>query len=58
MNTDHALRGALDEWQAGINAREPGRVAAVFSEDAIFQGLRPSVGRPGCSVTTARSRSG
>jgi hypothetical protein len=48
MSTDDALRGVLDEWQAGINAREPGRVAAVFTEDAIFQGLRPySVGRLG-----------
>lgn len=48
MNADYALREALDEWQAGINAHDPARVAAVFTDDAIFQGLRPySVGRTG-----------
>lgn len=42
------VRGVLDEWKAGIDARQPERVAAVFTEDAIFQGLRPySVGREG-----------
>ncbi|HKV20675.1 MAG TPA: nuclear transport factor 2 family protein [Mycobacterium sp.] len=46
--TDAALRSALDEWQAGINAGDPQRVAAAFTDDAIFQGLRPySVGRQG-----------
>jgi len=40
------LRDVLDEWQAGVDAHDPQRVAAVFAEDAIFQGLRPySVGR-------------
>jgi len=43
-----ALRDALDRWKAGVNAHEPERVAAVFTEGAIFQGLHPySVGRPG-----------
>lgn len=47
-NTAEILRHVLDEWRAGIAAHDPQRVAAVFSEDAIFQGLRPySVGRPG-----------
>ena len=42
------LRGVLDRWQAGIDAHQPERVAAVFAADAIFQGLRPySVGRRG-----------
>ncbi|OBF32139.1 hypothetical protein A5724_01905 [Mycobacterium sp. ACS1612] len=42
------LRGVLDQWQAGIDAHEPRRVAAVFTEDALFQGLRPySVGPDG-----------
>jgi uncharacterized protein (TIGR02246 family) len=46
-NTD-ALRDALQRWKAGIDAHEPERVAEVFTEDAIFQGLRPySVGRQG-----------
>jgi uncharacterized protein (TIGR02246 family) len=47
-NTAEILRAVLDEWQAGIAAHDPQRVAAVFTEDAIFQGLRPySVGRQG-----------
>ncbi|WP_235732610.1 SgcJ/EcaC family oxidoreductase [Mycolicibacterium septicum] len=47
-NTAEILRYVLDEWRAGIAAHDPQRVAAVFTEDAIFQGLRPySVGRPG-----------
>ena len=42
------LRGVLDGWKAGVDARQPQRVAAVFTEDAIFQGLRPyCVGRDG-----------
>lgn len=47
-NTAAVLRQVLDEWRAGIAAHDPRRVAAVFTEDAIFQGLRPhSVGRQG-----------
>lgn len=47
-NTAEILRHVLDEWRAGIAAHDPQRVAAVFTEDVIFQGLRPySVGRPG-----------
>lgn len=42
------LRGVLDQWKAGVDAHDPERVAAVFTEDSIFQGLRPySVGREG-----------
>ena len=38
----------LDRWQAAVDAHEPEQVAAVFTEDAIFQGLHPySVGRQG-----------
>jgi uncharacterized protein (TIGR02246 family) len=45
------LRAALDQWQAGIDAHEPQKVAAVFTEDAIFQGLHPySVGRDGVAA--------
>ncbi|WP_405064005.1 SgcJ/EcaC family oxidoreductase [Kribbella sp. NBC_01505] len=36
----------LDEWAAGIAAHDPKAVAALFTEDAIFQGLHPyGVGR-------------
>ena len=42
------LHGVLDGWKAGVDAHQPQMVAAVFTEDAIFQGLRPySVGRDG-----------
>ncbi|OBK56627.1 hypothetical protein A5657_09110 [Mycobacterium kubicae] len=38
----------MDRWRAGIDAHEPQRVAALFTDDAIFQGLRPySVGPQG-----------
>ncbi len=48
MSAELVLRGVLDQWQAGIDNHEPRRVAAVFADDAIFQGLRPySIGRPG-----------
>ncbi|OBC16444.1 hypothetical protein A5784_26940 [Mycobacterium sp. 852013-50091_SCH5140682] len=47
-DTEVLLRQLLDEWKAGIDGHDPDRVAAVFTEDAIFQGLRPfSVGRQG-----------
>jgi uncharacterized protein (TIGR02246 family) len=42
------LRGVLDRWQAAVDAHEPEQVAAVFTEDAIFQGLHPyGVGQQG-----------
>lgn len=41
MQDIEILRGVLDRWQAGIDAHEPSKVAAVFTDDAIFQGLRP-----------------
>ncbi|MBB2949147.1 uncharacterized protein (TIGR02246 family) [Actinoplanes lutulentus] len=40
------LRGVLDAWQQNIG--KPQQVAALFTEDAIFQGLKPYVtGRQG-----------
>lgn len=42
------LRGVLDPWKAAVDTHEPQRVASLFTEDAIFQGLHPySVGRKG-----------
>src|SRR5215469_11245576 len=42
------LRDVLDKWKAAVDRHEPAEVAALFTEDAIFQGLHPySVGRPG-----------
>ncbi|MEU6089331.1 nuclear transport factor 2 family protein [Streptomyces sp. NPDC001848] len=48
--TDDAeiLSGVLDQWKAAVDAHQPDRVAALFTEDAVFQGLHPySVGRQG-----------
>ncbi|MDH6198303.1 uncharacterized protein (TIGR02246 family) [Mycobacterium frederiksbergense] len=48
QDTAQVLREVLDEWKAGVDAHDPGRIARVFTEDAIFQGLHPySVGRLG-----------
>ncbi|KJK59449.1 YybH family protein [Saccharothrix sp. ST-888] len=47
-DSEAILRGVLDQWKAAVDAHEPQRVAAHFTEDAIFQGLHPySVGRQG-----------
>ncbi|MCX2949280.1 hypothetical protein [Lentzea sp. NEAU-D7] len=36
----------MDRWKAAVDAHDPEGVAANFTEDAIFQGLRPyGVGR-------------
>lgn len=45
------LRDVLDEWKAGVDGREPQRVAALFTTDAIFQGLHPyNVGQAGIAA--------
>jgi hypothetical protein len=42
------LCGVLDRWKSAVDAHEPQQVASCFTEDAIFQGLRPyTVGRQG-----------
>ncbi|MFG2358970.1 SgcJ/EcaC family oxidoreductase [Streptomyces sp. NPDC048521] len=42
------LRGVMNQWKSAVDAHEPEKVAALFTEDAIFQGLHPySVGRQG-----------
>jgi uncharacterized protein (TIGR02246 family) len=42
------LHGVLGRWKAAVDAHDPERAAACFTEDAIFQGLHPySVGRQG-----------
>jgi hypothetical protein len=50
ITTDDAtiLRSVLDEWKVGVDTHDPRRIAAVFTDDAIFQGLHPySVGPQG-----------
>ncbi|MGC4772450.1 nuclear transport factor 2 family protein [Micromonospora sp. DT44] len=45
------LRAVLDRWRSAVDAHEPERVASVFTDDAIFQGLRPyAVGRDGVAA--------
>jgi len=29
------ITGVMDDWKAGIDAHDPGRVAAVFTDDAV-----------------------
>lgn len=51
MTADQIVREVMDRWRAGIDAHEPDSVAAVFTADTVFQGLRPhSVGRPGVAA--------
>lgn len=46
MDAIEVILAVMDEWKAGIDAHDPGRVAGAFTEDAVFQGLRPyGVGR-------------
>lgn len=40
-DTDEVLGGLLDQWKSGIDAHDPRAVSSVFTDDAIFQGLRP-----------------
>ncbi|BCY11303.1 hypothetical protein [Actinoplanes sp. L3-i22] len=48
---EKALRDVLDAWQQAIGVHDFDRVAALFTVDAVFQGLRPySVGRPGVAA--------
>jgi uncharacterized protein (TIGR02246 family) len=48
QDTDDILRSVMDRWKAGFDTQKPEQVAAVFTEDVIFQGLHPySVGRKG-----------
>ncbi|MEU9074649.1 YybH family protein [Kitasatospora sp. NPDC004745] len=48
MNDEAVLHEVLDRWKGAVDAHDPDRAAACFTEDAIFQGLHPySVGRAG-----------
>ncbi|MFF3707854.1 SgcJ/EcaC family oxidoreductase [Streptomyces phaeochromogenes] len=47
-DTASVLRGVLDRWKTAVDGHEPQKIASLFTEDAIFQGLHPySVGRQG-----------
>jgi uncharacterized protein (TIGR02246 family) len=48
---EQVIRGVMDRWKAGVDAHEPTAVADCFTEDAIFQGMRPySVGQQGVTA--------
>ena len=48
-NANAIVEGVLDGWKQAIDRHDPEAVAALFTENAIFQGLRPehSEGRQG-----------
>jgi uncharacterized protein (TIGR02246 family) len=49
--TTEILTAVLNGWKSAVDAHDPKRVAAHFTEDAIFQGLHPySVGRDGVAA--------
>ncbi len=40
------LEDVMDRWKDAVDAHDPERVGAGFTEDAIFQGLKPyGIGR-------------
>jgi hypothetical protein len=42
------LTAVLESWKAAVDAHQPEQVGALFTDDAIFQGLHPySVGPAG-----------
>jgi uncharacterized protein (TIGR02246 family) len=43
-HVEQELRALLDEWATGIAERRPADVAALFTEDALFQGFDPEPG--------------
>lgn len=51
MDAASVVVAVMDEWKVGIDAHDPDRVAASFTQDAVFQGLRPyGVGRAAVSA--------
>ncbi|MEU5513508.1 SgcJ/EcaC family oxidoreductase [Streptomyces griseoaurantiacus] len=53
------LRDVMGRWKAAVDAHEPEEVAALFREDAVFQGLHPySVGRQGVAEYYASQPAG
>ena len=53
------LDAVLARWKAAVDAHQPERVAALFTTDAIFQGLHPySVGPAGVAEYYAAQPTG
>jgi muconolactone delta-isomerase len=60
-STDEAdlLDAVLSRWKAAVDAHQPEQVAALFTADAIFQGLHPyTVGQPGVAEYYAAQPTG
>jgi muconolactone delta-isomerase len=60
-STDEAdvLEAVLTRWKAGVDAHQPEQVAALFTPDAIFQGLHPyTVGPAGVAEYYAAQPAG
>ena len=59
MDASTVVADVMNTWRAGIDAGDPGRVAAAFTADAVFQGLRPyGVGRDAVRAYYAAQRAG
>jgi uncharacterized protein (TIGR02246 family) len=43
-STEADLRALLDQWAGGIAEHRPAEVAALFTENALFQGFDPGPG--------------
>jgi muconolactone delta-isomerase len=53
------LDAVLTQWKTAVDAHQPERVAALFTTDAIFQGLHPyTVGRAGVAEYYAAQPAG
>jgi len=56
---EQVISGVMDRWKARVDGHEPDQVAACFTEDAIFQGMRPyTVGRQGVAEYYASQPTG
>jgi uncharacterized protein (TIGR02246 family) len=60
LATEQLVTGVLDGWQDAIARGRPDQVASFFTEDALFQGLRPthSIGRQGVADYYTSQRAG
>ncbi|MEV8610870.1 hypothetical protein AB0383_23630 [Amycolatopsis sp. NPDC051373] len=43
MDYQAVITRVLDAWKDGVDSHRPGRVAACFTEDALFQGAHPAI---------------
>jgi muconolactone delta-isomerase len=59
INEANMLDAVLTRWKAAVDAHQPERVAALFTSDAIFQGLHPyTVGQAGVAEYYAAQPTG